>query len=134
MTTSTVTAMRKGDPQHYVEGINKHIYIYQNEGVPSGVFDSWARWMWGSWFGISLYVCLFVCLFVCSLGGSPGWVGRPSRDPPSLGRPTPATHPATHPTTHPGDPPRRPTPSDPPLVLIAFWRVYGTTYINIVHI
>ena len=31
MTTSTVTARRKGDPQHYVEGktyINAHIYIY----------------------------------------------------------------------------------------------------------
>ena len=32
MTTSTVTARTKGDPQHYVEGINKYIhtsmYIY----------------------------------------------------------------------------------------------------------
>ena len=58
----------------------------------------WARWVGGSWFGISLSVCclLFVPRWVAS---DPPW--RPAlRDPP--GRPTPGTHPG------------RPTQRDPP--------------------
>ena len=86
---------------------NIYIYIYQNEGVSSGVFYSLARWGGGSWFGISLSVCLFVCSRVGRQ--RPAVATRPER--PTLGDPPWATHPG------------RPTPGDPPLVLIAFWRV-----------
>ena len=57
-------------------------------------------------FSVCLSVCLFVCLSVCLsvLGGSPGWVGRPSRDP------------GTH--------PKRPTQGDPPHLVDA----------NLIHI
>ena len=91
----------------------------RTRGVPSGVFDSWARWARGGQFGTSLFVCLFVCLFVVCLFlvGSPAT--RPGDPPwrPTLGDPPWATHPATHPGDPPRRPTRRPTPSDPPSFL-----------------
>ena len=41
MTTSTVTARREADPQHYVEGIHAYIYIY-----------------------IYTYICTYMCEYI----------------------------------------------------------------------
>ena len=96
-------------------------YIYQSEGVPSGLFYSWLRWVWGLWFDISLFVvcCLsVVCLF-------PG--GSSATHPGDAPLATPAGDPPGDPPGDPtGDPPGDP-PSDPPLSLarIAIWRVQG---------
>ena len=64
--------------------------VTRARGVPpAAVFDSWARWFWGSWFEISLSVCLL---------SVPG--GSRAADPPftwerrkgRLSDPPPATH------------------------------------------
>ena len=86
----------------------------RNISIP-GRDENWGTAGWSRLF-VCLCVCLCVCLFV------PGWVGRPSRDPPlptHPGRVDPAL--ATHPrplATHPCRPTRggsaqpwRPTPS-----------------------
>ena len=77
--------------------INKYIYIYKSEGVPSGEFYSWARWVGGSFFEISLLVGVCVCVFVCLcvFVFVPAWVVGDSSWRPAL-------------TTRPGDPLWRP--------------------------